>query len=110
MPTISEVLTAAKEASIAKSLAVWEVNGKKDMGSCGGVCMYLKSNTKLAKEAVAMGIARKSGAETIVNQMIGEGIMSQNEAIPQSAMAAFKAVLIANGFEKAISKYWTYVD
>lgn len=108
--TITEVLTAAKEASIAKSWAVWEANGKRDCGSCGGVCMYLKSNTKLAKEAVAMGIAYNSGTQTVVNQMIAEGIASQNEAIPQSAMAAFKAVLIANGFEKAISKYWTYVD
>lgn len=108
--TISEVLAAAKAASIAKSLEIWERDGKRDCGSCGSAIMYLDARSKLAKVAIAEGYAHQSCGEISVNHCLGEGIRSQNADIPQDSLRAFKKVLEENGYAKAIKKFWTYVD
>jgi hypothetical protein len=71
--------------------------------------MFLKGNTKLAKEAVALGFAR-AGGDISVNHFIPTGIRSQNADIYQDSMSAFREVLIAHGHGKAIKKFWTYID
>jgi hypothetical protein len=106
----SEVLAAAKAASIAKSLALWERDEKQDCGSCGSAVMLLDARSKLAKVAIAEGYATKSGGDVYVTHFIGEGVRSQNADIWQDSMRAFREVLIANGYEKAIKKFWTYID
>jgi hypothetical protein len=108
--TIEQVLEQAKQASIAKSLEIWERDGKQDCGSCGGAIMYLDSRTKLAKIAVATGYARDASGDIAVNQFLGEGVCTQNADIYQDSMYAFKQVLEANGYGKAIKRFWDYVD
>lgn len=108
--TPTEVLKLAKEASIAKSLEVWERDGKRDCGACGGAMMFLDARSKLAKVAVAEGYAWGNSGDISVNRFLGEGIRSQNADIPEDSMRAFKNVLEANGFGKAIKKFWTYTD
>lgn len=107
--TPSEVLKLAKEAAFAKSLEIWERDGKRDCGSCGGAIMYLDRRSKLAKVALAEGYAY-DGGDVTVTDYVAPGIASQNADIPQDALRAFKRVLEENGFGKAIKKFWTYVD
>ncbi len=104
-----EVLELAKAASIAKSLEIWERDGKRDCGSCGSAIMYLDRRSKLARVALAEGYAY-DGGDISVKRFVGEGIASQNADIDQDSMRAFRQVLIDNGYEKAIKKFWTYID
>lgn len=107
----SEVLKLAKETAVATSLAVYERDGKRDCGSCGGAIMYLDKRSKLAKVAIAEGYAYDGGDVSLNRESyMADGIRSQNADIPQDAMREFRRVLIANGYEKAIKKFWTYVD
>ena len=107
--TLLEILETAKAASIAKSLEIWERDGKQDRGSCGGAIMYLDRRSKLAKIALEYGYAY-NGSDVTVKGFIGEGVRSQNADIYQDSMRAFRQVLIDNGCEKAIKKFWTYID
>ena len=45
-----------------------------------------------------------------MKHFIPEGLCSQNADIYQDSMSAFRDVLIAHGFGKAIKKFWTYID
>jgi hypothetical protein len=107
--TALEVLTLARTAAEAKALAIWDRDGKEDRGSCGSAIMYLKGNTKLAKEAIAHGFA-SAGGDISVKHFIPAGVCSQSADIYQDSMSAFREVLIAYGHEKAIKKFWTYID
>lgn len=107
--TPTEVLALAKQASISKSLEIWERDGKRDRGSCGSAIMYLDRRSQLAKVALAEGYAY-DGGDISVKRFVGEGIASQNADIDQEAMRAFKQVLEANGYGKAIKRFWTYID
>lgn len=104
---IAGVLVAAKTAADVKALELWERDGKEDRGSCGSACMQLKLNTKLAKEAIGRAFASKDGFVTID---LPEGIRTQNADIYQGWMRAFREVLVANGYESAIKRFWTYID
>lgn len=104
------VLEQAKAASIAKSLEIWKRDNEQDRGSCGAAILYLDRRSKLAKVALANGFAYDGSGDISVNRFIGEGVRSQNADIYQDAMKAFKDVLEANGYGKAIKKFWTYID
>ncbi len=108
--TISEVLAEARAAAEARTLQIFEMQGKQDCGCCGGAIMYLKGNTKLAKVAVAEGYAYGTGGDISVKSFVGEGVRTQNIDVWQGAIIAFRDVLIANGYGKAIKKFWTYID
>lgn len=105
-----EVLEQAKAASIAKSLEIWKRDNERDCGSCGAAILYLDSRTNLAKVALENGFAWNGSGDISVNRFIGEGVRSQNADIYQDSMRAFKDVLEANGYGKAIKKFWTYID
>lgn len=107
--TTSQVLAEARAASEAKSLEIWERDGKRDCGSCGSAIMYLDRRSKLAKIALAEGYAY-DGGDISVKHFLADGVRSQNADIWQDSMRAFRQVLIDNGFEKAIKKFWTYID
>ena len=107
--TIAQVLTEAREAAEAKAWSLWVRDEMQDRGSCGGAIMYLKANTRLAKEAVALGFA-SSGGDVSVNYFIPAVVRTQNADIYQDSMSAFRQVLIDNGYGKAIKKFWTYID
>lgn len=107
---LNAILEAAKAASIAKSLEIWDRDGREDRGSCGGAVMILDGRSALAKLAIETGFAWNSGGDIFVNSFIGEGIRSQNADIRQDAAEAFRQVLIDRGQAKAIKKFWTYVD
>ena len=105
-----EVLQAAREAALKKSLELWERDKQIDRGSCGGAIMQLDARSKLAKVAVANGFANKSGRDLFVNSNIAEGVRSQNSDIWQDSMRAFKQSLEAAGYGRTIKKFWTYID
>jgi hypothetical protein len=106
-----QALKAARAAALAKSRAIWERDGKQDRGSCGGAILKLDARSKLAKVAVAEGFASKeSGSDIYVNSNIAEGVHSQNADIWQDSMRAFRDVIEAAGYAKAIKKFWTYID
>lgn len=105
-----EVLEMAKAASIAKSLEIWERDGKRDCGSCGSCVTLLDARSKLAKVALAEGFAFTTGGDIYVNHFIAPEVRSQNADIDQDAGRAFKKVLEENGYGKAIKKFWTYID
>lgn len=110
MATLVEVLADAKQAAFLKARSVWENDGKIDCGSCGSAIMLLKGNTKVAKAAILYGMAYARAGDVYVKHFIPDEVRSQNAAIYQDSMQAFRDVLIANGHEKAIKKFWTYID
>jgi hypothetical protein len=105
-----QALQSAREAALAKSLAIWERDEKQDRGSCGSAVMMLDARSKLAKVAIAEGFAFRSGKDVFVNSNIAEGVRSQNADIWQGSMRAFKDVIEAAGYAKAVKKFWTYID
>jgi hypothetical protein len=105
-----QTLQSAREAALAKSLAIWERDQKQDRGSCGGAILMLDARSKLAKVAVAEGFASKSGTDIYVNSNIAEGVCSQNADIWQDSMRAFRSSIEAAGYAKAVKKFWTYID
>lgn len=105
-----EILERAKAAAEAKSQAIWERDNKQDCGSCGSAVFMLDRRTALAKLAVEKGFANKLGGDIYVKDCLAEGIRSQNADIYQGAAREFRRVLIEAGQEKAIKKFWTYID
>jgi hypothetical protein len=107
---LSKILDQAKAAALAKSQAIWDRDEHQDCGSCGGAVLMLDARTKLAKLAVDKGIAWGSGNDIYVHTILADGVRSQNADIYQDSMREFRKVLIASGQEKAIKKFWTYID
>ncbi len=103
-----EVLKIAKAAGEAEALRIWELDGKEDRGSCGGAMLELKKNSKLFKVASQSGEIKFSDA--FVSLSLPAGIRSQNADIYQGQMRAFRNVLVEAGYEKAIKRFWTYID
>jgi hypothetical protein len=108
--SLEETLEQAKAAALAKSQEIWDRDEHQDRGSCGGAVMMLDARTKLAKLAIEKGLAWGSGKDVYVNVILAEGVRSQNADIYQDSARAFRKVLIDAGFEKAIKKFWTYID
>src|SRR4051812_32458854 len=106
--TEAKIIETAIEAGKVAALAVWARDEKMDRGSCGGAMLAMKRNTKLYKAALAAGIA-SNGCEFIRLPM-PEGVWSQNADIPQAQYRAFLAVIREAGLEKAVSRFWTYID
>jgi hypothetical protein len=106
--TPQEAIDAGKLAGDAAALAIWERDEKQDRGCCGGAMLELKRNTKLFKAAVAAGVAGK--LDGFVHLDMPAGIRSQNMDIPEAQYRAFRQKLIEAGYEKAIRRFWTYVD
>ena len=104
---VDTALDYALDAGRRAALAVWIRDGKVDRGSCGGSVMILDRRSKLAKAAVARGIAYKEG---MVILLPPAGIQSQNADVWQALYGAFRDSLEAYGFGPAIKKFWNYID
>lgn len=107
---VDDVLSLAKAAGDAAALAIWERDGKIDCGSCGGTCCQLDARLGISKAALAQGLAYPSGKEIWLQLQLPEGVRSQNADIEQAQYRAFRAVLEAEGFGKAVKKCWDYTD
>jgi hypothetical protein len=103
-----EALRAAKAAGDAEALRIWERDEKQDRGSCGDAMLEFDKRSKLFKAAVASGEFRFSDAFVVLP--LPEGIRSQNADIYQGQKRAFRNKLIELGYEKAIKRFWTYID
>jgi hypothetical protein len=103
-------LQAAREASLATSLEIWEQQGRKDSGACGGAIMLLDGRSKLAKVALANGFARDVGGDIFVNNAIANGVNSQSGYLYKESLRSFRGVIEAAGYGKSVKKFWTYID
>jgi hypothetical protein len=107
MQDLITIINQAKAAGEAAALAVWDRDQHQDRGSCGGAMLSLKKNTKLFKAAKAAGLI---SFDCYLGLPMPDGIASQNADIKQDQYRAFRKVLIEAGHEKAIAKFWTYID
>ena len=106
----TDALKAAAEAGRIAALAVWDRDEHQDRGSCGGAMLELDARTVVARQALALGLAHKSGNEVYLSLPFPEGVRSQNADIPQVQYKAFRDSLEAAGFGKAVKRHWTYTD
>ena len=84
--SLEETLEQAKAAALAKSQEIWDRDEHQDRGiSLNGTQFTF--------------VPGASGANN-----------AQNADIYQDSARAFRKVLIDAGFEKAIKKFWTYID
>lgn len=111
-PDLGAILAKAKAAAQAEALRIWDRDEHQDRGSCGGAVLMLKGGTKLAKAAIAAGVAFKSGKDIFIGYgaWVPDTVQSQNADIQQEAARAFKRVLDEAGLGWTIKKFWTYID
>lgn len=105
----ADALDAAVKAHHEAATATFERDGKVDCGSCGNFMLLFDARSRLTKLAIERGLA-STGDEPYLQLSMPDGIRTQNADVYQNAGRAFRNSLIANGYEKAIRKFWTYID
>ena len=103
----AKTLVMANEAAAAAALKIWKRDGKQDRGACGGAVLELDQRSKLYKTAEAMGFRVTNGS---IHLELPREIASQNVEISEAQYLAFKSVIEAGGYSKAIKRFRTYVD
>lgn len=104
-----DTIAAAKKAADAAALRVWERDGKRDGGSCGGAMCEFYKRPKIVKELIAAGLADNRG-DVWLQLRLPDEIRSQNADIPDAMHAAFLDVLRAAGYGDCIKRAWNYTD
>lgn len=106
---MEKILATALESHNAAALAQWEKDGRQDCGSCGGIMVGYRGNSRLAKAMVAAGVGTNMGGTVFLSAPLPPEIRSQHAEISIAAGRAFRAaVMLAGGPEP--SKIWTYTD
>lgn len=88
--------------------AAFAADGSIDRGSCGGVMLGYRGNTRFAKALQARGAGRKMDGRVYVGRKHPEGVKTQNVAVDEAAYAAFASVCAAAGY--AASEHRSYTD
>jgi len=101
---------SAIDAGRAAALAQWEKDGRQDCGHCGGTMLQLDSRSFIAKAALELKAAYKSGSETWAALDLPEGVRTQHAIVYQKQKHAFADSLRRQGFGGVIRKMWDYVD
>lgn len=84
----------------------YEKDGFKDCGTCGGMMLGYRGNTRFARALVATGRACRMGGKVYVGSALP--VATQHAEVEIKAMQAFMETARSRGIEPA--KWWTYVD
>lgn len=104
-----EIIKEAVEAYAKAASDQWERDFKTDRGSCGGMMLGYRSNTKFAKALVESGYGMAMGPKTyITNKALPAGIRSQHMEIEIQGCRAFRAVTEKHGVMPTEAR--TFVD
>lgn len=104
----SEILALCLAAHDAAAWEQFRKDGSIDCGSCGGMMLGYRANTRFARAILAAGQGSKMGGQVYVKGVLPQGIRTQHAEVPIRGLYAFKAMAEANGIQAA--KYWTYTD
>jgi hypothetical protein len=86
----------------------FEADGSVDRGTCGGVMLGYRANTRFAKAMVARGIGRKMGGRVYLTRRLPDDVRTQHMTVDEKAHDAFAAVAAAAGH--AAAEHRSYVD
>lgn len=103
-----QVIDLACSAFDAAARLQFEADGSQDVGSCGGVMLGYRSNTRFAKALVATGQGYASGGKTYIRRGLPEGVRTQHRTVTEKAHAAFAAVAEVAGFLPTVN--YSYAD
>lgn len=83
-------------------------DGSQDVGTCGGVMLGYRGNTRFAKALVARGIGRKMDGTVYLTKGLPADVRTQNMYVGELAHRAFAMVAEAAGFLP--TEHRSYVD
>lgn len=83
-------------------------DGSQDIGTCGGVMLGYRANTKFAKALIARGVAYKSGGRAYLRRSLPAGVHTQHMTVDEKAHDAFAEVARVAGYAPA--EHRSYVD
>ena len=88
--------------------AAFAADGSVDRGSCGGVMLGYRGNTRFAKALLARGVGHKMDGRVYVTRQLPEGVATQHVAVDEAAHKAFAALCEAAGYHP--SEHRSYID
>lgn len=104
----TQLLDLAEACFDAAARRQFEADGSVDCGSCGGVMLGYRANTRIAKAIEARGIGHKMGGRVYLTKGLPEGVRTQHRTVQEKAHTAFAAVIEAAGLKAA--EHRSYVD
>lgn len=105
MALLVELCVSAHDAAAWKQ---FRKDGSIDCGSCGGMMLGYRANTRFAKAIVAAGKGYVSSGTVYVSARLPEGICTQHAEVQIQGLREFKAMAEAHGIQP--SKSWTFTD
>jgi hypothetical protein len=99
--TVSQILQEAVDAHHRKAAELWERDGRRDCGSCGGACLYLDKRSTVCRAGTAMGLVDGNSGAVLIR--LPDGIRTQNADVYQDSLRAFRDVLIATRGEEPMT-------
>lgn len=107
---VNRAVLAARAKAEAAARAQYVRDGSGDMGDCGGAMLGFDSRTGIARAAIEYGFAHRQGNETFLNTALPADIRTQHSMVYVAYAAAFRDEIKAQGYGRAIKRYWTYRD
>lgn len=86
----------------------FEADGSVDCGSCGGVMLGYRGNTRFAKAMIARGIGRQMGGTVYLTKRLPDDVRTQHRTVDEKAHDAFAADAAAAGHKA--TEHRSYAD
>jgi predicted GNAT superfamily acetyltransferase len=103
-----EIIDLCLKAALEASRDQWRRDGFQDRGTCGGMMLGYRANTRFARAMVAAGVGYVSDGKVWLLHCIAPEVRSQNMDVEIRAKRAFRDMARSHGIEPA--KQWTYID